>query len=106
MGMVSEGMEECTQAKTRQCTSKKSTKNKYVVQIRGRVSLKKIVEGGIRPRDKKYNTKEVRVDISGLIMNVEQGLQRFLVRIGYSPIMSQEIFIIVLPMLNLMDSAK
>lgn len=106
MGMISKGMEKCAQAKTRQRTSKESTKNKYVVKIRGRVSFEKIVERGMRPGNEKKNTNKMRIDISGLIMKVEQGVERFQVRIGHSPVMSQQIFVIVLPMLNLMDRAE
>lgn len=106
MGMISKGMEKCTQAKTRQCTTKESTKDKYVVEIRGRVPFEEVVERGMRPRNEKKNTNKVGIDISRLIMEVEQGLERFQVRIGHSPVMSQQIFVIVLPMLNLMDRAE
>lgn len=72
MGMISKSMEESTQTKTRQCTGKETSKNKYVVEIRGRVSFQEVIERGVGPRDEKEKTNEVGIDISGLIMEIEQ----------------------------------
>lgn len=58
------------------------------------------------PRDEEKNTNEVGIDIAGLIMKVEQRFEGFPIGIGYSSIVSQEIFVIVLPMLNLVDGTK
>lgn len=72
MGMISKGMKESAQAKTGQCTSKEASKNKYIVEIRCWVPFEKIVEGRIGPGYEKEDTYKVRVDISSLVVKIEQ----------------------------------